>query len=174
MRRLMLLRHAKAVPQGKLADEDRPLAERGRRDMPGMAEFAASRGLKPDLALISPAVRTRETWDLFQPAFAAPARHRIEPRLYSAPAERILHVVRETPMNVQTLLLVGHNPGFEDLARTLTGSGETDALIRFGGSMPTASLAVIDLPGAWSKLEPRTGRLEIFATPKSLGAEKDE
>jgi len=171
MPRLMLLRHAKAVPQGELADENRPLADRGRRDTPAIAQFAMSRGLVPDLTLVSPALRTRETWELFQPAFPAPLAHRLDARLYAASTERIFDVVRETPADVRTLLLIGHNPGFEDLARILTGSGETDALIRFGGAMPTAGLAVIELPGDWSALEPRTGRLEIFVTPKSLGSE---
>ena len=71
------------------------------------------------------------------------------------------------------MLLVGHNPGFEDLARQLTAAGETDALIRFGGSMPTASFALIELPGDWATIQPRTGRMEIFVTPKSLGGEDD-
>ena len=170
MRRLMLLRHAKAVPQGALADENRPLTERGRSDTAKIAEFAASRELVPGLALVSSAIRTRETWDLFAPHLPAQPALRIEPRLYAAAAERILSLVRETPSDVATLLLVGHNPGLEDLARTLTGSGDTDALIRFGGTMPTASLAVIDLGDGWTNLQPRTSRLEFFVTPKSLGA----
>ena len=169
----MLLRHAKAVPQGLLADENRPLAERGRTDTPKIAEFAASRSLLPDLALFSPALRTRETWELFSASLSAPPPHRIEPRLYSAPVERILDIVRETARDVGTLLLVGHNPGCEEAARLLTGSGDTDALIRFGGTMPTASLAVVDVPGDWKSIEPRTGRLEFFVTPKSLGAGED-
>jgi phosphohistidine phosphatase len=173
MRRLMLLRHAKAVPQGGLADENRPLAERGRSDTPKIAEFATSRGLLPELAMVSSALRTRETWELFADALPEQPAHRIEPRLYSAPAERILYLVRGTAPDVGTLLLVGHNPGFEDLVRALTGSGDTDALIRFGGAMPTASLAVVDLPGEWNAIEPRTGRLEFFVTPKSLGGEDD-
>jgi phosphohistidine phosphatase len=173
MRRLMLLRHAKAVPQGALPDEERPLAARGQRDLPLIADFAASRGLAPDLALVSPAQRTRETWELFQRAFAAPPAHRFEPRLYAAPAERILYLVRETPADVGALLLIGHNPGLEDLLRMLTGAGDADALIRFGGSMPTSALAVLDLPGAWDDIQPRTSRLEIFATPKSLGGQAD-
>jgi phosphohistidine phosphatase len=173
MRRLMLLRHAKAVPQGNLADEERPLAARGRHDTPLIGKFAVSSGLTPDLALVSPSVRTRETWDLFAAAFASPPPHRPEPRLYSAPAERILELVRSAPEKVRTLLLVGHNPGFEDLARQLVGAGNTDALIRFGGSMPTASLALIELPGDWAAIQPRTGRMEIFVTPKSLGGDDD-
>lgn len=171
MPRLMLLRHAKAVPQGDMDDEERPLAPRGRRNMPAVAEFAASHALLPDLALISPSQRTRETWELFLPAFRKAPRHRFERRLYAASAERLLYLVRETDDKVRSLLLVGHNPGFEELAQLLVASGETGALIRFGGSMPTASLAVVDLPGAWADIEPRTGRLELFVTPKSLSAD---
>jgi phosphohistidine phosphatase len=173
MRRLMLLRHAKAAPQGEMDDEERPLAPRGRRNMPSVAEFAASHALVPELALISPSQRTRETWDLFLPAFKKAPPHRFERRLYAASAERLLYLARETDKKIRTLLLVGHNPGLEELVHVLVGSGETGALIRFGGSMPTASLAVIDLPGAWADIEPRTGRLEFFVTPKSLG-EKDD
>jgi phosphohistidine phosphatase len=170
MRRLMLLRHAKAVPQGLLADENRPLAERGRQDMAAIAAFVASHSLVPDLVLVSPSLRTRETWELLLPAFPKPPAQHFEARLYSAPVESIFNLVRETGSDVSTLLLIGHNPGFEDLARFLSGAGETDALIRFGGNMPTASLAVIGLSGNWPEIEPRTGRLEIFVTPKSLGA----
>ena len=173
MRRLMLLRHAKAVPQGTMADEERPLAQRGRRDTPMIGKFAASRDFVPDLALVSSSVRTRETWDLFAAEFSARPQHRFEPRLYSAPAERILELARAVPDSVEVLLMVGHNPGFEDLARQLTAAGETDALIRFGGSMPTASLALIELPGDWSTIQPRTGRMEVFVTPKSLGGDDD-
>lgn len=170
MRRLMLLRHAKAVPQGEMADEERPLAERGHKDMAAIAAFVASKPLLPPLALVSTAIRTRQTWDLLRPAFPQPPKLRLEPRLYATSAERILYLVGETDANAESLLLVGHNPAFEDLARHLVGSGETDALIRFGGSMPTASLAVIDLPGGWSTIAPLSGRLEMFVTPKSLGA----
>jgi phosphohistidine phosphatase len=170
MRRLMLLRHAKAVPQGLLADENRPLTERGRQDMASVAAFVEAQKLVPDLAVVSPSLRTRETWELLLPAFQTAPAHRFDPRLYAAPMESILYLVQETGVDVSTLLLIGHNPGFEELTRLLSGAGETDALIRFGGAMPTASLAVIDLAGAWSAVEPRTGRLELFVTPKSLGA----
>src|SRR5690606_6562146 len=117
MRRLMLLRHAKAVPQGDLADENRPLAERGRNDMSVVAGVVRDNGLTPDLALVPPAIRPRETWDLLLPAPDPAPVHRIEPRLYAAPAERILYLVRETGSEFQSLILVGHNPGLEDIAR---------------------------------------------------------
>ncbi|HEX5778050.1 MAG TPA: histidine phosphatase family protein [Xanthobacteraceae bacterium] len=139
--------------------------------MASIAAFVASRGLAPDLALVSPSLRTRETWGLLLPAFTAVPALRIEPRLYASSADRILYLVRETGAEIASLLLVGHNPGLEELAHMLSGAGQTDALIRFGGSMPTASLAVIDLTGDWPAVETRTGRLEMFVTPKSLGAD---
>jgi phosphohistidine phosphatase len=138
-----------------------------------VARFAASRRLIPDHAMISPSQRTRETWELFAAALDPQPPHRFEPRLYSAPAQRILELARATPETVRTLLMVGHNPGFEDVARILIGAGETDALIRFGGSMPTSSLALIELAGDWATMAPRTGRLEVFVTPKSLGGDAD-
>jgi phosphohistidine phosphatase len=127
----------------------------------------------PDLALVSPSARTRETWELFRAAFPSPPPQHVESRLYAAPVERLREVVRETAAEISSLLLVGHNPGLEELALALVGGGSTDALIRFGGSMPTASLAVIDVPGRWVELQPRTGRLEFFVTPKSLGEQDD-
>jgi phosphohistidine phosphatase len=156
-----------------MADEERPLAERGRNDLPLVAKFAATRGLMPTLALVSPSQRTRETWELFAAAFDPPPRHRFEPRLYSAPVERLLQLACATSETVQTLLMIGHNPGLEDAARVLIGAGDTDALIRFGGSMPTSSLALIELAGDWASIAPRTGRLEVFVTPKSLGSDDD-
>ena len=170
MRRLMLLRHAKAVPLGDLADEERPLSGRGREAVPAIGAFMARHALTPGLALISPVLRTRETWELLLPAWPKPPRHRHEPRLYAAPAELLHLLVRETPAEVHSLLLIGHNPGLEQFARALTGSGEADALARFGNKMPTASLAVIDLAlDDWKRVAPQSGRLERFVTTKSLG-----
>jgi phosphohistidine phosphatase len=174
VRRLMLLRHAKAVPADGMDDEARPLNKRGRTAMPALGEFMAKQALLPDLALISTSVRTRETWELLLSAFAAPPPHRFEPRLYAASAEALLLLLRATEPSVRALLLIGHNPGFEEVARALVASGETQALIRYGGRMPTASLAVIDLAiDDWRGLQPQRGRLEHFVSPKSLGANED-
>jgi phosphohistidine phosphatase len=170
MRRLMLLRHAKAVPLRELADEERPLSGRGREAVPAVGAFMARHALTPGLALVSPVLRARETWELLLPAWPKPPPHRIEPRLYAAPAELLRLLVRETPAEVQSLLLIGHNPGFEQFARAFAGSGEAEALARFANKMPTASLAVIDLAlDDWKRVEPQCGRLERFVTPKSLG-----
>jgi phosphohistidine phosphatase len=174
MRRLMLVRHAKAMPPEGLADEARPLAKRGRKAVAAIGAFMAANGLTPDLALVSPSRRTLETWDLLLPALVKSPACRPEPRLYAAPPETLLQVVRAMPADVSTLLLIGHNPGLEQFALALIGSGAAEAMARFGGKMPTASLAVIELAlDDWRRVEPKSGRLELFVTPKSLGAAAD-
>jgi len=174
MRRLMLLRHAKSDWPAGMADLDRPLAPRGREAAPRMGAYLAEEGLLPDLVLVSPARRTQETFDLVAPHVGDPDS-RTEPRIYEAPAERLLEVVRETPGAVRTLLLVGHNPGSEDLARRLVGHGDRYAFARLNQKYPTAGLAVIDFAvEEWREVAPRGGRLDRFVTPKTIGAGEDE
>jgi phosphohistidine phosphatase len=173
MRRLLLLRHAKSGPHGISADLDRPLAPRGRQQAPRMGAYLAEQGLRPDLALVSHARRTRETWDLARPALGnVPAR--FDERIYEAPAQRLLAVVRETEPAIGTLVMVGHNPGFGDLASALVGSGKEDDLSRLTGNLPTAGLVVIDFPvEQWRDVSPGSGRIDRFVTPKMLGLAED-
>lgn len=96
---------------------------------------------KIDLAVLSPANRARSTWDLVSAELEVSPRTRIEDRLYAASDSELLGVVQELPDDVYTALLVGHNPGMEDLASLLT---------REQVSMPTSALAVIAIPGPWS------------------------
>lgn len=174
MKRLILLRHAKAVPPEGMADEDRPLAPRGRLAMERMAGFFRDRELAPDLAFVSPAARTRETWALLEPAFAKKPAQQFVPDLYAASRETLFDIIRQVPVGVNTLLLVGHNPGLEEITRNLAASGEAEALMRFGRGMPTAALALFDLSiNDWKQIAPKTGRMELFVTPKSLGGDDD-
>jgi phosphohistidine phosphatase len=174
MRRLLLLRHAKSDWSGGGLDVDRPLAARGREAAPRMAAYLKDESLLPDLALVSSARRTRETWDLVRPALG-PVEARFEPRIYEAPVARLLAVVQEVDASIRTLLMVGHNPGFQDLARTLVGHGDRYAFARLQDKYPTAGLAVLDFSvEAWSDVVPGGGRLDRFVTPKSLGAGEDD
>jgi len=174
MLRLMLLRHAKSDWPTGTADLDRPLARRGREAAPRMGAYLAAEGLLPDLVLVSPARRAQETYDLVAPSLGG-APMRVEPRIYEAPPERLLAVVREVEARVRALLLIGHNPGFEELSRTLVGHGDRYALARLSEKYPTAGLAAIDFAvEAWSAVAPRAGRLDRFVTPKSIGAGEDE
>jgi phosphohistidine phosphatase len=174
MRRLLLLRHAKSDWSKGIPDIDRPLAPRGREAAPRMGGYLKEQGLRPDLALVSPALRARQTFELVEP-FLDGADMRAEPRLYDAPASRLLTVLREAGAETRTLMMIGHNPGLEELARLLVGAGDRDALSHLAHKYPTAGLAVIDFPGgSWADAAPRAGRLDRFVTPKGLGAGEDD
>ena len=168
VRRLVLIRHAKAASPANTPDRERPLSPRGRRAVPLVAAHLADEGIRPDLALVSPAQRTRETWDLVRPAFGeVPVRY--EESIYDATSEALLALVREVEPEIGAVLLVGHNPGFSDLARTLAGDGELDAMRRLSSNFPTASAAVLDFSLDTSRaVRPLAGRLERFVTPKTL------
>lgn len=153
---------------------DRPLAARGRDAAPRMGRYLAEEGLLPDLVVVSAARRTRETWELVEPHVDA-TEIRFDARIYEAPASRLLAVVRASPSSARSVLMIGHNPGFEDLAKLLVGHGDRYAFARLTQKYPTAGLAVIDFDREnWSEIAPRSGRLDRFVTPKSLGAEEDD
>ncbi len=168
--RLILLRHAKSAWPDNVADHDRPLAERGRKAAPLIGAYMAREKLIPDLALVSPARRARETWDIVRKDLPKAITQRDAPGIYEVPAEAILEVIRAVEPDIRTLLLVGHNPGMEDLAALLAKTGEADTLERMGTKFPTGGLAVIDfVVEGWSAVSASTCFLERFMTPRSIG-----
>lgn len=174
MLRLLLLRHAKAASPAGVLDLDRPLAQRGQEASAVMANYIKSEFLAPDLALVSPARRTQETWEIVHPIIGeVPSRH--DGRIYEAPFARLLTVLQEVEADARTVLMIGHNPGFEDLASFLIGEGDMEGIMRLGSKYPTAGLAVIDFSvESWSEVKRKSGRLERFVTPKSIGAGEDD
>lgn len=175
MRRLLLLRHAKSdwsVP-GQ-TDHERLLSQRGEDAAPLMGAYMAREGLVPERAIVSSAARTRETWRLLSQAFANPPPATFDDRIYEAEPEEILAAIAEVPANVNKLLVVGHNPGFQDTASLLTGSGDKPSRALMAAKFPTAALAVIDFDCAdWSALAPHTGRLDRFVTPRAIASQPD-
>jgi len=171
MRRLMLLRHAKterAEPGER--DRDRKLTRRGRADAPVLGTYMAHHDLIPDLALVSPAVRTQETWKLLAAAFAKPPKAATDERIYNASADRLMTVLSE-PRKARVLLLVGHNPGIQDLAVELIAAGDAAMRERVTEKLPTSGLVVIDLAfDDWALLHPHAGRLERFVSPRLIAA----
>ena len=141
MSTLILLRHGKSDWSGGEPDHLRPLAKRGRRQVPEAGRWLAENIGVIDLAIVSPAERTRETWRLAAAELTVRPTVREDDRVYAGTAGALLDVLRELPEEVATVVLVGHNPGVEDLVASLTGRWV---------SMPTSALAVIDLPGPWS------------------------
>jgi phosphohistidine phosphatase len=168
-RRLVLLRHAKS-DWPDLADHERPLAKRGRRDAPVAGRWLASSGFAPDAVVCSTARRTRETWDLAAAAMAAaaerpPPQARYEPRVYEATVLGLLMLVREFSDEHRTVLIVGHNPGLAELAVGLAAPPPEPP-----SAFPTAAIAVLGLAGGWADAGPGEARLLAFAVPADMRA----
>lgn len=174
MRRLMLLRHAKTErPEPGERDRDRKLTKRGRNDAPVIGAYMARHGLVPELAVVSPARRAQETWDLIGPAFSKQPRVVNDERIYDASPKELVALISETRA-ARSLLIVGHNPGLHDLAVRLIASGDVETREKISESLPTSGLVVIDLPfDDWSKLHANGGRLERFVSPRLLAAATD-
>ena len=168
MRRLILLRHAKSDRPSGVADHERPLNDRGRRAAPAVGDHLAGDGVRPDLALVSTAARTRETWEAVSAALGAPET-RWHREIYEAPAERILEVIRGAPDEAATVIVVGHNPGLGDLAAGLAGEGPRAVRTRLALEFPTAAYAVIDFDtDRWAEIAPGRGRLDRFVRPRDI------
>ena len=167
LRRLVVLRHAKSAWPVGVPDHERPLAPRGIRDAPAAGRALAEAGCLPDLALCSTAVRARETWELASAQWATPPLVRHDARLYGADVPRLLRVVHETPAEVETLLLIGHNPGLEELVLELAGEGLDDALDEVRLKFPTSAVAVLAWQGrTWKALAPGTALLTSMTVPR--------
>lgn len=161
MKRLLLLRHAKSSwDDPGLADFDRPLNGRGRKAATLMGNFMRERGLWPDLIISSPAQRARETIALVLEAAGFETELRYDERIYEATAGRLVEIIEAVEDDHQEVMLVGHNPGFENLLAHLTGEGRR---------LPTAALARILLDAdKWNEASTRGGRLEWLVKPKEL------
>lgn len=166
--RLILFRHAKSGYPDDVADHDRPLAKRGRRDAPVAGRWLGQHGYTPDVVVCSTARRARQTWELAADglAEAAPGTEpavRFESRVYDATVLGLLMLIREFPEDRRTVLVVGHNPGLAELAVGL--SVPPPAL---PAAFPTATLAVLGLPVPWADASPARARLLAFATPADM------
>lgn len=170
MRRLLLLRHAKAErSEPGEADRARALVERGHADAARIGAYMASHALVPDRVLVSPARRTQETWKAAAAAFPrAPGATTLE-KLYDATPHAILAAIRDAPASAHTLMVIGHNPGLQALAVMLIASGDVDTRELLREKLPTSGLVIIDFAfDDWSRLHPQSGRLERFVSPRSL------
>jgi phosphohistidine phosphatase len=165
---LCLLRHAKSSwADDDLPDLERPLAPRGRRAAGRIAAYLADHGVEPALVLCSPALRTRQTLDLVRPALPGTTRVAVEDGLYGAPAADLLERLRRLPDDLDRVLLIGHNPGLQELAAGLAARPDRERLL---GRFPTAALAIFALrQGGWPDLGRRPADLVALVTPRDLG-----
>jgi phosphohistidine phosphatase len=154
---LIVLRHAKAEHTLGMADPDRALTGRGRRDAAATGDWLRAQGPLPALVLCSPSRRTRQTLDgLGLDARVSSVSY--EPTIYDNDADALLDLIRQTGEEVETLLLVGHNPSCHQLVFELTGSASD--------TFPTCALAVIELDGGWADAWPGSGRTTALRTPR--------
>ena len=170
MHRLILMRHAKterAAASG--LDRDRALTQRGRDDALLMGRVLFEKGLRPDLALVSTATRTRQTWELIQEAFGD-VEVRMEPALYNAPADTLRRYVEEAEDQAGCLLVLAHNPGIHMLAHQylLESAASPSVMDRMASGFPTGAAAAFEVDVA--------GRCvyDGYLTPKAFGGGADE
>ncbi len=173
---LILLRHAKSSWDNPgLSDFKRPLAKRGKKAAPEIGAALTRLGLRPDLILCSGAVRARETLSLVLPELGSQSPPVVyDDALYMALPDGLLtglHKIKpdHKGKSPKCVMMVGHNPGLEELALRLVGDGPDDELALLSEKFPTASAAVIAFDAdTWADVEPGMGRLNHFLTPKRL------
>jgi phosphohistidine phosphatase len=164
MKTLLILRHAKSAwDEADVADHDRPLNKRGKRDAPRMGRLLRDQNLVPDLIISSTAKRARRTAKLVAEASGYEGEVELAEALYLAGPEACLEVLGKAPDHCQRVMLVGHNPGLAELVEALTGETE---------SLPTAALAEISLPILhWRQADEDTeGKLVAVWQPRELDA----
>ena len=176
MRRLLLLRHAKTErdsPSG--LDRDRRLDARGREDAPVIGDYMREHKLVPDLALVSPATRTRQTFELLAPALATEVEADFIGDLYGADAREVLQIVRAADADAKSILVIGHNPGLHELSLLLIGKAKAEDREELDENLPTSGLVVFKFTvDDWSDVAVRHGTLERFVSPRRLRLQRED
>ena len=166
MRHLLLLRHAKSSWDDlDLSDHDRPLAPRGVRATALLSEHLRGADPAPELVLCSSAQRTRDTLEGIRDSLPANVDVSVEDELYGASGDGLLARVRTVDDGVTCVMLIGHNPGIADLARSLVADPHP-----LSGKYPTGALATLSFGGTWRELRPGEAELAGFVTPKQLAS----
>lgn len=141
MHRITVIRHAKSDWSHDLPDHQRPLNPRGRRDAVRIGDYLSEWQITADVALVSTAERTKETWALLQQNWSAPTVEFRED-IYEASAHDLLLLIESLDESVHSVVLVGHNPGVSELVRRITDS--------YSDALSTSATVVIDIPGSWA------------------------
>ena len=167
IRELLVLRHGKSDWKTGMHDFDRPLAPRGRKASKRIARLLMERELLPDLIVSSPALRARETAERVC-RFVGMEVSRIawEPAIYEAELDTLLEILSMVPEHATRVLIVGHNPGFDELVRHL--GADTVAAWDDLNLMPTAALAHLAMPAAWTGLGRGSARCLSLVRPRDL------
>ncbi len=176
MKTLFLLRHAKSSweTEGQ-RDFDRPLNPRGKVGTALMATYVSAQDIYPDAVYCSPAARTRETLHRLRDADVNWPAEIIADDIYLASAETLMALIKSADDAHASLILIGHNPGLEDLAFMLIAKGDAKYRTRLDEKFPTATLCEITFDGdSWATLEKKSGTLIQFTRPRDLGLSVEE
>jgi phosphohistidine phosphatase len=169
MRRLFLIRHAKAEPNVGRGDYERRLTGRGRDDAKRVAAALAARRILPDLLVHSGAARAKETAEILAAAWRGKVELQEDGRLYDASLTALLDRTRALSDELKHVGLVGHNPGLGELASALTGSGAEPEVRRLAAKYPTGAVVVLDFSiKRWDEVERSLGMLALYLTPTEL------
>ena len=168
MRRdLLLVRHAKSAwDDPSLADHDRPLARRGAKALRRLGEHLTRAEHRPDLVLCSSARRAVETLDGIRAALPRRASIDVTDEIYLANADTLLRLLYNLYGQVRCAMLVGHNPGIEDLALLLVGSGDAGLRAQLAAKLPTGALVALSFDGAWVDLGAGVAQLDDLFVPR--------
>jgi phosphohistidine phosphatase len=165
MKTLLIFRHGKAEERAP-GDRDRALTPRGERDVARVAHHLAAQAGMPDSIITSDARRAQQTATIVAETIGFPGTVQIEPRLYGAGEDALVTIVHELSDKADAVVLVGHNPGFEQLGNRLV---DADTPIH---ELPTAGLIHLEFDVAhWQDLQAGTGRLRGVYTPRQLAEE---
>lgn len=168
-RSLYVMRHAKSSWKDPgLSDFERPLNRRGERDARRMAHRLARTRPLPELVLCSAAARAVQTYEPIAKVFGSSVEVRIEDGLYGASGSALLTRLRELPHEVESVLLIGHNPGVQDLLIELASDGDPARLDAVRTGFPTCAVATLRVKGRWYELGPSTASVEDLVTPSTL------
>jgi phosphohistidine phosphatase len=168
----MLLRHAKSDwSSSGVQDVARPLNNRGASAARLMGGYMARHSLMPQRVLCSPSRRTRETWAGVATQWPEEVEIIFDERLYAATPQVVLSIIRAQNDAKRSLLVIGHNPGLQEMAELLIAAGDVELRERLREKFPTAALAVIDFAvNKWGRVHNRSGRLDRYVTPRSIAA----
>lgn len=172
MKTIILLRHAKSAwDDPDLPDHDRPLSERGREDAATLGRIWQGRQVSPELVVTSSARRTQQTLELVQNRLDAQPPVTVERELYLCGRRAWLERLRRLPAEVETVLVVGHNPDLHDLALYLVGSGDKDLRKSLARKFPTCASVTLRVETEdWRTIDHGVAQLVAFDTPSRLSA----
>ncbi len=166
-RRLLLLRHAKSAwDDPSLADHDRPLAPRGVKALPPLCDHLTRAGHRPQLVLCSSSRRTRDTLRGIRAAVPKGAQVEVDDELYGATAKALLRRLRRVDDGIDCALLIGHNPGLQELADQLAGAGDAGMRTQLSAKFPTAAVVTLSFDTSWGDLRAGGARVDDLFLPR--------